>query len=99
MKKPESISIYGRRWFSRTYGNTYFTVAIYVDNELVHQSDREYGYGDYYAQAAGEWLAENGYIVPKKYDHGGQEALWLYCRNNDIKFTNEVADVKRQRDL
>ena len=43
MKKIESLRIYGRRWFQRSYGNTYHTVRVIVNGEEF-KSDITYGY-------------------------------------------------------
>ena len=42
-----SIHIEGRRWFQRTYGNTYNTVRIFKD-------------GEYFLQRAFDWLGHYG---------------------------------------
>lgn len=54
------IVIRGRRWFQKSYGNTYFSASIEVDGKIVHTIEYAIGYGDYYLQAAWEWLSENG---------------------------------------
>lgn len=94
-----NITILGRRWFQRTYGNTYFTAKIYIDGELVHEIPKSYGYGDYYVQAAGEWLHDNGYTNQKAQVNGGYEPLWSYCSQNGIAFTYQATDVARKKDL
>jgi hypothetical protein len=98
---PQSIQVSGRRWFQRTYGNTYCTASIYVNGVKVHTLPRQYGYGDYYLQAAGEWLDANGY-TPDREKHastGGMEPLWRYCNDRGISFLYSVSDVSRQKDL
>lgn len=89
-----SLIINGRRWFQRSYGSTYCTADIYVNGEHVHTTPIEYGYGDYYLQAAGEWLAANGY-VPHEHRH----YLPHYCDEAGIDLVNSVSDVSRERDL
>jgi len=94
--KPRVIEIAGRRWFSRTYGNTYFTCAILIDGYMVHQTDDyQYGYGDYYAQWATEWLTDNGHLP--KFERG--DSLSMYCREFDIVLIAHAADVSRRKDL
>jgi len=56
-----NIEIHGKRWFQKTYGNTYHTARIYVGDELVVTTPIHYGYGDQYLQTAKEWLQRNGY--------------------------------------
>lgn len=35
MKKIERLKIQGKRWFQRSYGNTYHTVTVFVNNEIL----------------------------------------------------------------
>ena len=91
-KSMRSLHIEGRRWFQRTYGNTYHTVRIFVDGELVHTSDRYYGYGDWFLQTALDWLKANGY-APADAKYG---TLYL---SESLGGTYSVIDVSRQKDL
>lgn len=94
----ERIEIFGRRWFSRTYGNTYFSAVISVNDEHVC-TIREDGYGDYYKQRSWDWLARNGYVNPEKYNHGGLEQPHVYCERQQIVFRSSVNDVTSKRQL
>jgi hypothetical protein len=94
-KKPKSILVIGRRWFRKTYGNTYHTATIYVDGQCVVKTCQQYGYGEQYIWTAREWLRENGYL-PGIED---QEALWRYCQRSKIAYSADVADVAREKDL
>jgi hypothetical protein len=69
----KTLQLIGRRWFDRTYGNTYNSVAIYVDGELVASLPYGYGYADYYLQRAMEWLEKNGYATLQRHDNGSTE--------------------------
>ena len=89
----KSLHISGRRWFSTTYGNTYFSCAVDVDGEQVYEIPYEYGYGEMYEQVAREWLMDNGYI-PQIHC-----ALSIYCRANDIVLISQAVDVRRKKDL
>lgn len=95
-----TIQIHGRRWFQPTYGNTYHTCDIWVNEEHVHKVPYQYGYGSQYEQSATEWLEQNGYLPGLKQNpHGGTEPLRMWCERNEFKLINEVTDVKRKRDL
>lgn len=100
MKKtslPKSITIIVRRWFQRTYGNTYHTAEIIVDGETVHVTPKEYGYGDQYASVAFSWLKESGLVPPPEHSH---ECHWRYLRDIlGIAYTYRALDVSRERDL
>ena len=89
----KSITVLGRRWFERSYGNTYCSVRVLIDGEEVVSTEPTYGYGDYYVQLAGEELVKLGAVPEEKLP------LWSYCRDNGITFTYEAVDVSRERDL
>lgn len=55
MKRFKMIIIDGRRWFQKTYGNTYHAVTVTIDGQS-YQSGRHYGYGNQYAQTAFDML-------------------------------------------
>ena len=97
--KIVSITIIGRRWFQRTYGNTYHTATILVNGQHVHKTAEEYGYGDQYVDTAARWLEKFGYMDRKKYDNGGHEPARIWAERNGIAFTYQAVDVARERDL
>lgn len=85
-----SLHIEGRRWFQRTYGNTYNTVRIFKDGQQVAFLPQEYGYGDHFLQRAVDWLRRNGYPSA---EYGTQYLREVLCG------TYSVIDVQRQKDL
>lgn len=85
-----SLHISGRRWFQRSYGNTYHTVTITRDGEVVARLGPTYGYGDGYLQTAVDWLKANGYPDA---EYGTR-----YLRE-ELHASYDVADVARERDL
>lgn len=100
-----SIHISGRRWFQRTYGNTYHTVAIFITFKNGHQetlnAEKQYGYGDQYNQTAID-IFRNRFKIPKEqYSNGNDKYPYLtsYCRSHSIPYTIEVNDVRREKDL
>lgn len=93
------IEVYGRRWFNRSFGNTYFTAKIYVNGQLVHEMPMEYGYGDHYADRAADWLNQSGYVRLKQHSNGGHEPMWQYCQDRGIEYLRSAEDVRRRRDL
>jgi hypothetical protein len=46
------IVINARRWFQKTYGNTYHSVQVYVNGKFLDKVDFAYGYGDQYLSTA-----------------------------------------------
>lgn len=87
MKKINTMKIEGKRWFQRSYGNTYHTVKVFVNGEVL-KSEITYGYGSHYLQTAAELLKENGYDIPE--DNG---KAYAYV----IDFPHTVEDVKRKK--
>lgn len=99
--KPEitSLVVYGKRWFRKSSGTTYTSVTIYVNGGSGVKLERTNGYGDYYLQLAGEWLASNGWTSPERYSSGGLQPLWQYCQDKKIPLITNVIDVPRKKDL
>jgi hypothetical protein len=96
----KSITVVGRRWFQRSYGNTYHTADIYVDGVLLHTLPVQYGYGNQYLYNAALWLRQNGYLPEIEYTEGRpMEPLWRYCQRKGIALVDTYTDVQRRRDL
>lgn len=93
-KKIESLHIDGRRWFQRTWGNTFHSVRVYVNGEILH-CPYAYGYGNQFLQTAGELLAAAGYNV--KTDSPGSLGTYHLCE--ELGGTYSVSDVQRKKDL
>lgn len=95
------IAIIGRRWRQRLYGNTYHSANVFVNGKHVHRIDFDYGYGNQYEWNGWLWLVNKGYVNPRRF--GGQsnnpESPWTYCERNGIKYTTDVTDVRRRKDL
>lgn len=97
----KSLTIIGRRWFRRTYGNTYNTTEVLIDGKPAFKTAKQYGYGDHFRDIAMDELERRGLLpVPREhYKHGGAESDWRYCERNGIQFSYSVTDVARERDL
>lgn len=89
MKKIETLEIIGRRWFQKSFGNTYHTATIIVNGEEL-KSDITYGYGNHYLTTAADLLRDNGYDIPE--DSGQAFALMT-------KYEHDAIDVRRRKDL
>jgi hypothetical protein len=104
MKKYNNIHIAGKRWFQRTYGNTYHSTTVYVDGESIGTSPREYGYGEQYVQTGFEMLQAAGYYpkTGKRLASGLGADYYKFIedrRKHDGRIICTVADVARERDL
>jgi len=84
--------VIGKRWFDKTYGNTYHTVKIrdVTTGETIIETPMQYGYGDHYRQTAYFELVKMGLVKEEDYNN---HAL------NRERFIYEVVDVQRKRDL
>lgn len=60
------IHVEAKRWFQKTYGNTYHSVKVYVNGKLIGQVPFRYGYDKAWQQTAHEILMEKGFF-PKDY--------------------------------
>lgn len=89
MKKINTLEVIGRRWFQKSYGNTYHTTTVIVNGEEL-KSDIEYGYGNAYLQTAVNLLSANGYEVPSD----NLEAFRMVC-----EYPHNAKDVDRKKDL
>lgn len=90
-----AIRIEGRRWFQRAYGNTYHSVRIRVDGEVVATVGPCYGYGDQYETTACVWLAKNRPDLTGGAPGADKWAL----RKLGHRVEPECTDVPRRRDL
>lgn len=97
---PHTITLLGRRWFQRTYGNTYHTCQIMLDGKTVHKTPMQYGYGQQFEQSGWEWLEANKLVPPRKqYPNGGYEGTWEYAERHGITYEASAIDVPREKDL
>jgi hypothetical protein len=87
------LHIVAKRWFQRTYGNTYHSVRISKDGRELVYLPFQYGYGEQWLQTAFEWLRAHGHI-PADSEYGGTRQL-----REDFGGSYEVHDVTRKRDL
>lgn len=95
----QSLTIIGRRWFQKSYGNTYNTAQIIVDGETVAKTPRQYGYGDHYLTIAAQELERMGLLTLEHSQNGSFTPLWRWAEENGVKFTSQTIDVPRERDL
>jgi hypothetical protein len=96
----KTLIVIGKRWFQKTYGNTYHSVEVIADGKPVGRVPFAYGYDRQYLQTAQEMLVKAG-LIPgiKAYANGGTEPLWQYCQRKGIELVDRVSDVGRRKDL
>lgn len=93
------VHVAARRWFQRTYGNTYHTVAVYLDGELVGISDRTYGYGEHFLHTAGTILAEYGLLAELTDSDDPYSLHTRTVRERGHELTIHAEDVQRRKNL
>jgi hypothetical protein len=87
------IIITGRRWFQRSYGNTYHSATIIVGDHESLSTGIHYGYGDHYLYTALE-LAKSKGLIPDTLT-----ARSCDCADAGYRLITSVADVAREKDL
>jgi hypothetical protein len=93
-----------KRWFQKSYGNTYHSVRIFKGNELIAEQPFTYGYGDHYKQTTLELLQDKGlfFETGKSLSSGIDSDFYdfiQYCRENPDFIVYHVSDVNRKKDL
>jgi len=98
--------ITGRRWFQKSYGNTYHTATMEVRDEngntvYTYKSGERYGYGEQFIVTATEYFFKAGYLDGLEYHSNGSiEPLYRYCeRMGYPRPIINTIDVQRERDL
>ena len=94
MSEQKHFIIIARRWFQKLYGNTYHSVEVYLNGELLEREPFTYGYGSHYTQTALKILQKHG--------HGQEENhLWQYGElvKKSGSFLVTCNDVSRKKDL
>lgn len=95
-EKINTVEILAKRWFQKSYGNTYFSAEIYANGNFIHKIDFQYGYGDQYLWACFDWLKKNGYL---KYTLGNENHIRRCFEYNGIEYFHTVSEVHRKKDL
>ena len=86
-----SIFADARLWHDKTYGNTYFSVKVFVDGDHLFTLPMDYGYGSQWKHVTLLELQERG-IIPVDVNGGLERA----CRESDITlYTSESYGLKR----
>lgn len=95
--KIQSIEIQARRWFQKSYGNTYFAGELYINDQLVVKIDFQYGYDNQCVVELIELAIKEGKLPANT----EKNAVWRYLDNicpRDQQIIN-IIDVKRKKDL
>lgn len=103
-----TITVIGRRWFEKTNGNTYHSVEVYVNGDMIERLPFSYGYGSMYAQNA-LTILDNHYRLPNDMyiNHPSTESIKAYTSLRSLwrlkelgyHIIDSVTDVTRKKDL
>lgn len=89
------FSVNACRWFDKVNGNTYNSTRVTrLEDGAVIVTPFQYGYGDYYKQAALEAMMKAGWL-PKKYSvrhENGIYECYNYERENGYPILWNVSD-------
>jgi hypothetical protein len=105
LAKPiTTVHIIGKRWFDKTYGNTYYKayVTLYNGDEEIHRFSigKNYGYGSSYMYDSFTYMAEEGIIAGyAQNDNGSWPSPLEWCKDNAILLIYNHVDVNRKKDL
>lgn len=95
-----ALTIIGRRWFQKTYGNTYHTAQVILDGNTIGKTYKHYGYGDQYIDSAFALLESKGLIEPRtRHANGSHEAHWQWAERTGTTLECTAVDVPREKDL
>jgi hypothetical protein len=103
-RMKNQYQIIAKRWFDRKYGNTYHSVKVFKNNQLIGEQPFVYGYGDQYQHTAYNILKKKKAIRVKqgRLSSGMDEGYYNFIqmqRRNRQNFLFNVSDVERKRDL
>lgn len=86
-----TLIIQGRKWFRKSYGNTYHTVTVAIDGEQVYNSPIYSG--NHCEQTARMWLVKYNHLPN---DYG---CLGSWCQDNNVLLVSIATNVVREKDL
>lgn len=99
------IIIEARRWFQKSFGNTYHSVMVRLGNGEEHTINFRYGYGENYLQTAWEILKDQGVKFREYSATGIKKKVKTYIDFLSYKRTHKnniyvnVQNVTRRKDL
>lgn len=93
----KTIDVHGKEWFDRVNGNSYNSSRITINYGMADQTlittPFQYGYGDFYMQAASQAIKE-------RFNHEakGYIPLWQFCQDNGIvlRYQKQERCLKRE---
>lgn len=88
------IMVRARRWFARSYGNTYHSVTVTMPDGAHLFAPYSYGYGEQWKDTAMDLIREH-----LKAERVDGERLETITQRHGFYFEYTVMDVERKKDL
>jgi hypothetical protein len=100
-KTLAALTIIVREWFDKTYGNTYYSAAIFANGERVYTFPMSYGHGEYTVlERANGVLRDLGYELPTFTPSKYKNTPYHYeYREAGVQLIIETTTVTRQKDM
>ena len=95
LKKGDVVELNARKW-QDSNGNTYHNVQVYVNDDYIGSSGKEYGYGTQYESTANKMLFDK-YNPPYGYDPSNNPIYML--KDKGIRVISNGDYVNRKRDM
>lgn len=95
----KSLTIIGKKWTQKLYGNTYFSSEILINGELVHKIKCQYGYGKDFEWVSWAWVVNKYNLNVTRYSNGSLESVSSWCRKNNVTYSCHESTVMRKKDL
>lgn len=90
-KKQDKIKITCKRWFQKSYGNTYHSVSIDIPGHVNIYIPFTYGYENQCLETARKELEKQGILEESN------DPTWKLFESNNIDYV--IEDVNRKKDL
>ena len=92
----DDIRIVCKRWFQRSYGNTYHSVRVYHGAECIAHEPFNYGYGDQCKQTVFDIMRELGFYSDERGRYGTYNDYPKFVKEFRDKMLIEDVNLKRE---
>ena len=96
----DTLTVQGMEWFDAVNGNSYCSVRVHWEDKLLAVAPFQYGYGDFYKQAALEALYDASWefsMEPRA--NGTSDPLWQVEIDNGFLLDNHIARGKTRSEV
>lgn len=102
--KVKTVDVNALEWFDKVNGNSYFAGTVTVNYGMKTEKrfimPYQYGYGSQYESEAMDVLINSGCAPDaEKYNNGGKESIWQYCRRRGIIYRHSKQENCKLREL